>query len=67
MPDIQRARYMRLIPSLPALMRLIYDARCLMYIHREEIENVLLRKKVFNAIASYAEITYVDPPTTTTE
>jgi len=34
---------------------------------REEIENVLLRKKVFNAIASYAEITYVDPPTTTTE
>jgi len=38
-----------------------------MYKHREEIENVLLRKKVFNAIASYAEITYVDPPTTTTE
>ena len=34
---------------------------------REEIENVLLRKKVFNAIASYAEITYVDPPTTTAE
>jgi len=34
---------------------------------REEIENVLLRKKVFNTIASFAEITYVDPPTVPVE
>ena len=29
-------------------------------IYRDEIENVLLRRKIFNMLASYTEITYTD-------